>query len=72
MTEKILENTFVYYWINGKKMNKSIIFLHPAFADHTCFTDQLDYFQDYIVITMDLIDHGKSIGKGTIGNTANI
>ena len=70
MNEKKLENTSIYYWINDTKVGSAIIFIHPAFANHTCFDTQLDYFRDCRVITMDLIGHGKSIGKGTIGDTA--
>ncbi len=70
MNEKILENASVHYWINDTKSESAIIFLHPAFADHTCFDEQLDYFKDYRVITIDLLGHGKSLGKGTIEDTA--
>ena len=70
MIEKKLENTAIHYWINDIKDGIAIIFIHPAFANHTCFDTQLDYFRDCRVITMDLIGHGKSIGKGTIGDTA--
>lgn len=70
MTEKILENQNIHYWINDTK-GKAIIFVHPAFANHTCFDDQLDYFKNYKIITLDLIGHGKSLGKGTIANTAD-
>ena len=70
MIEKKLENTAIHYWINDTKDGIAIIFIHPAFANHTCFDTQLDYFRDCRVITMDLIGHGKSIGKGTIGDTA--
>lgn len=70
MTEKILKNTAIHYWINGTESEIAIIFIHPAFANHTCFESQLDYFKNYKVITVDLIGHGKSIGKGTIEDTA--
>lgn len=70
MIEKILENTPIHYWINDTKIGSAILFVHPAFANHTCFDTQLDYFKDYRVITIDLIGHGKSIGKGTIADTA--
>lgn len=70
MTEKVLENTPIHYWINDKKVGSAIIFIHPAFANHNCFDTQLEYFKDYRVITIDLIGHGKSIGKGTIEDTA--
>ena len=70
MTEKKLENTSIHYWINDTEVGSAIIFIHPAFANHTCFASQIDYFKDYRVITIDLIGHGKSIGKGTIEDTA--
>ena len=70
MTEKKLENTSIHYWINNTKVGSAIIFVHPAFANHTCFDKQLDYFENYRVITIDLIGHGKSIGKGAIEDTA--
>lgn len=71
MTEKVLENTPIHYYINETKRDEAIIFVHPAFADHTCFDDQLDYFSDYRVITIDLIGHGKSLGKGSIEKTSD-
>ncbi len=70
MNEKRLENTSIHYWINDIKVGSAIVFIHPAFANHTCFDTQLDDFKEYRVITIDLIGHGKSIGKGTIEDTA--
>ena len=70
MTEKKLENTPIHYWTNDIKVGSAIIFIHPAFANHTCFDKQIDYFRNYKVITIDLIGHGKSIGKGSIEDTA--
>jgi len=70
MTEKVLENTPIHYYITDMKIDKAIIFVHPAFADHTCFDEQLNYFSDYRIITIDLIGHGKSLGKGSIEKTA--
>ncbi len=70
MTEKILNGTSIHYWINDTEEGSAIIFIHPAFGDHTCFDTQLDYFKDYKVITMDLIGHGKSLGKGSIDDTS--
>ncbi len=70
MEEKKLENTSIHYWINDTQTRSTIIFIHPAFANHTCFDLQLDYFNDYKIITIDLIGHGKSLGKGTIEDTA--
>ena len=70
MEEKVLQNTPIHYWINDSKVDCAIIFIHPAFGDHTCFDTQLDYFKDYKVITIDLIGHGVSIGKGKLEDTA--
>lgn len=70
MTEKILENTPIHYWTNEIKCGNAILFVHPAFANHTCFDTQVDYFKDDKVITIDLIGHGKSLGKGKIEDTA--
>lgn len=40
MIEKSLEGTPLHYWINESNSDKCIVFLHPAFADHTCFDEQ--------------------------------
>ena len=54
------ENT-IHYYISGEQSNPAILFLHPAFSDHTCFYKQVDYFsQEFRVITIDLIGHGLS------------
>jgi pimeloyl-ACP methyl ester carboxylesterase len=75
MIEKHLLGTPIYYWIEGKKSAESILFIHAAFADHTSFDEQLEFFaKDYQVITLDLIGHGKSIiaDKGdSISKTAD-
>lgn len=70
MTERILNNTSIHYYVNGAESETAIIFLHPAFGNHTCFDTQLDYFKNYKLITVDLIGHGKSIGKGKLEDTA--
>lgn len=71
MKEKVLINTPIHYWTNESESTKAIIFIHPAFADHTCFDEQIHYFNCYKIITFDLIGHGKSLGKGTMEETAN-
>ena len=70
MEEKVLKNTSIHYWINDVKVDNAIVFIHPAFGDHSCFDTQLDYFKNYRIITLDLIGHGKSIGKGKLEDTA--
>ena len=62
MIEKHLSGTPIHYWIKEKKSAESILFVHAAFADHTSFDEQIEFFaKDYQVITLDLIGHGKSI-----------
>jgi 3-oxoadipate enol-lactonase len=62
MIEKHLPGTPIHYWIKEKKSAESILFVHAAFADHTSFDEQIEFFsKDYQVITLDLIGHGKSI-----------
>jgi 3-oxoadipate enol-lactonase len=51
----------IHYYVSGKENSDLIVFLHPAFSDHTAFDQQIDYFsKDYRVITIDLIGHGLS------------
>ena len=67
-TEKIVQNksiitdrNTIHYYISGNKHKSTILFLHPAFSDHTCFHNQIDFFsQEFRVITIDLLGHGLS------------
>ncbi|TCT17225.1 pimeloyl-ACP methyl ester carboxylesterase [Natranaerovirga pectinivora] len=62
MIEKHLSGTPIHYWIKEKELAESILFVHAAFADHTSFDEQIEFFaKEYQVITLDLIGHGKSI-----------
>lgn len=71
MIEKTLDNTSIHYWISDNNKEEGLIFVHPAFANHTCFDSQFEHFyDDYRVIAIDLIGHGKSIGKGAITDTS--
>lgn len=67
MTHKTipLQGTEVHYFSNGKQNAESILFLHPAFSDHSCFDNQIDFFAEHFnVITVDLLGHGLSaVGK---------
>lgn len=72
LIKKKLDNTSIYYWINDSDAETSILFLHPAFADHSCFDKQMKYFGNHFkVIALDLIGHGCSLGKGSITDTAD-
>jgi pimeloyl-ACP methyl ester carboxylesterase len=59
-----IEGSKIHYFVSGNNNKKSIVFLHPAFSDHSAFDQQIDYFSnDYKVITIDLIGHGLSKAK---------
>jgi len=56
----------IHYFVSGKENNDLIVFLHPAFADHRVFDQQIDFFsKDHRVITIDLIGHGLSKAKNS-------
>ena len=56
----------IHYFVSGKKTENLIVFLHPAFADHHAFDQQVDFFSlDYKIITIDLIGHGLSYPKNS-------
>ena len=48
MIEKQLSGTPIHYWIKEKKSAESILFIHAAFADHTSFDEQIEFFQRII------------------------
>lgn len=56
-----LEHSPIVYYISGRKHREWVLFLHAAFADHTMFRAQTEYFQDsYNVLAVDMIGHGQS------------
>ncbi len=60
----------IHYVAAGDPQRELIIFLHPAFSDHSSFSAQIDTFaQHYRVVAVDMIGHGKSQvtdGRGSI------
>ncbi|NDI36548.1 alpha/beta fold hydrolase [Chengkuizengella sediminis] len=63
MNEKTLNyNGYdLYYYTNDLNKKETIIFLHPAFSDHSTFIDQFHSLSDqYNMIALDMIGHGKS------------
>lgn len=51
----------IHYFVSGDTNKDLILFLHPAFADHRCFDNQIDYFsKHYRVVTVDMLGHGLS------------
>ena len=51
----------IHYFVSGEAGRELLIFLHPAFADHRCFDEQIDFFASkYRVVTIDLLGHGLS------------
>lgn len=69
-------NVSLYYYTQGVPSNDAIVFIHPAYGDHTCFHHQVDVFaEDYHVICVDMLGHGKSQakgGEGTIEKTVDM
>ncbi len=54
-----INNNKIHYFVSGNEDGDAILFLHPAFGDHTCFDKQVDYFSDkYKIITLDILGHG--------------
>lgn len=70
-----LDGAVVHYFSNDKRDAESILFLHPAFGDHSCFDSQIDFFTEHFnVITVDLLGHGLSAAgrsKDKIDNSAS-
>ena len=61
MKQCYLDNSPIAYYINRNEKTDWILFIHAAFANHTMFQTQIDYFQDkYNILTLDIIGHGKS------------
>lgn len=51
----------IHYYMSGNKSGETIVFLHPAFGDHTCFYKQIDFFAPtYQIITLDMPGHGQT------------
>jgi 3-oxoadipate enol-lactonase len=51
----------IHYFVSGEAGRELLIFLHPAFADHRCFDEQIDFFASkYRIVTIDLLGHGLS------------
>jgi len=75
--KQILQDQYsLYYYVQGNPQNEMVIFLHPAFGDHTCFHHQMDAFaSEFYVISVDMLGHGKSqVGNAnvTIEKTADL
>jgi len=77
----IQKNAFALsYYTQGDPSKEAIVFIHPAYGDHTCFHHQFDVFaEDYHVISLDMPGHGKSQVRGrnvgidaTVGLVAEI
>lgn len=70
------ENYSLFYYTAGDPQKESMLFLHPAYGDHTCFHHQVDAFvEDYFLIFVDILGHGKSqvpMGGDSIEKTADL
>jgi pimeloyl-ACP methyl ester carboxylesterase len=63
------ETYSLYYYTQGDPSNEAIVFIHPAYGDHTCFHHQVDVFAgNYHVICVDMLGHGNSqLRSGNVG-----
>ena len=62
----VLNGNTIHYYVSGELGKPAILFLHPAFSDHTCFYRQVDFFsKEFRVVTIDLIGHGLSKVRNT-------
>jgi 3-oxoadipate enol-lactonase len=51
----------IFYSEAANPGKPAIVFLHPAFGDHTLFKHQMIHFEkDYHLIAVDMVAHGKS------------
>lgn len=68
------ETYSLHYYTAGDPSNEAIVFLHPAYGDHTCFHHQFNIFAgDYHVISLDMPGHGESqIRSGNDGIDATV
>lgn len=68
------ESYTLYYYTQGDPSKEAIVFIHPAYGDHTCFHHQFDIFaEDYHVISLDMPGHGKSqVRGGNVGIDATV
>lgn len=59
------ETFSLYYYTQGDPSKEAIVFIHPAYSDHTCFHHQVDVFaENYHVICVDMPGHGNSQVRG--------
>lgn len=59
--EKRVSGSPIYYYVSGAENSECIVFLHAAYADHTQFNSQVNFFtKNYKVIAVDMLGHGKS------------
>ncbi len=73
--KQLQKDTFnLYYYTQGDPSKEAIVFIHPAYGDHTCFHHQLDVFaENYYIISLDMPGHGKSqVNGGNIGIDATV
>jgi pimeloyl-ACP methyl ester carboxylesterase len=63
LQEKLLQRDAfsLHYYTQGNPSSEAIVFIHPAYGDHTCFHHQFEAFaRDYHVISLDMPGHGKT------------
>ena len=55
-----LVNSPITYFVSRVEQAEWILFIHAAFANHTMFREQFEYFQNnYNILAIDIIGHGQ-------------
>jgi 3-oxoadipate enol-lactonase len=63
----------IHYVAAGDPQHELVVLLHPAFGDHTCFSSQISPLaEQYRVLAIDMIGHGKSQVAGPHGSIADM
>lgn len=75
--KQLVKETYsLYYYTAGQPKREAIVFIHPAYGDHTCFQHQVEAFaEDYALIFVDMLGHGQSqvrSGNVTIEKTLDL
>jgi pimeloyl-ACP methyl ester carboxylesterase len=63
----------IHYVAAGDPQHELVVLLHPAFGDHSCFSSQIGPLaEQYRVVAVDMIGHGKSQVAGSRGSIADM
>ncbi len=71
--ELVFKTETITYYVSSQEKAETLTFIHPAFADHTLFIRQIEFFrQKYNIILIDMVGHGDSQMKGSQVDLSNM